>query len=240
MANILIFGGSRGLGTAFSQGLPVAGDRLWLVSRSQPESLGENDAVNRIWVKADLRCPVEAAATVAEALSTNSVDVLIYNAGIWEQQAFDSAYRFENVRDEETIDIIAVNLTSAIVCVQRLLPNLRRSTNAKVVLIGSASGLENTGSSEVAYTASKFGLRGLGYALRETLRPDGIAVTCINPGEIAATIPYADGIAKAIAAYGGRRIPVHDLVMVVKCLMNLSKVACIKEIDILAITERNA
>ena len=85
---------------------------------------------------------------------------------------------------EESEDIITVNLTSAIICIQKLLTNLKQSDNAKIILIGSTSGLENSGSQAVAYAASKFGLRGLGHALRENLRKDSITVTCINPGEV--------------------------------------------------------
>ncbi len=237
MTNIIIFGGSRGLGDAYSIGLPAKGDNLWLVSRSRPESLDRDDGINRVWIKADLTSPKEAALSIAQVLSNQTIDVLIYNAGIWEQLAFRDSYNFAEVEAEETTNIIAVNLTSAITCIQNLLPNLKQADNAKIILIGSTSGLENHGSPEVAYTASKFGLRGLGQALRENLRQDGIPVTCINPGNIAAEIPYEEGVEKAIATYDGTRIPVQDLVSIVKCLMGLSKVACIKEIDIPAITD---
>jgi hypothetical protein len=65
-------------------------------------------------------------------------------------------------------------------------------------------------------------------------------VTCIHPGELAAEIPYEEGIDKAIAEYDGTRIPVQDIVAIVKCIVNLSPVACVKEISIPAITDLNA
>lgn len=240
MTNILIFGASRGLGAAFSSGLPTRGDTVWLVSRNQPENLERNDGVERVWIKADLSSPKEASRTISEALSKQRLDVLIYNAGIWEEQAFKSDYSFEAVGIEESEDIIAVNLTSAIICIQKLLSNLKQSDNAKIILIGSTSGLENSSSQEVAYAASKFGLRGLGHALRENLRKYSITVTCINPGEVAAEIAYEEGVERAIEAYAGTRIPVRDLIMILKCLMGLSKVSCVKEINIPAITDLNA
>ncbi len=240
MTNILIFGASRGLGAAFSSGLPTPSDTVWLVSRSQPENLKRSDGVERVWIKADLSSPKDASRTISEALAEQRLDVLIYNAGIWEEQAFKSDYSFEEVSIEKSENIIAVNLTSAIICIQKLLLNLKQSDNAKIILIGSTSGLENTGSQEVAYAASKFGLRGLGHALRENLRKYNIPVTCINPGEVAAEIAYEDGVERAIEAYAGTRIPVRDLILIVKCLMGLSKVACVKEIDVPAITDLNA
>ena len=238
MANILIIGASRGLGRAFSAGVPTVGDTVWLVSRSRPD-LEKGDGVTRLWIESDLSSR-NAHRKVAEALADRILDVLIYNAGIWEDHAFESEYDFEKVDTEETQNIITVNLTSAITCVQGVLPNLKRSASGKIILIGSTSGLENTGSREVAYTASKFGIRGLGHALRENLRSDGIAVTCINPGEIAAEIPYERGAEEAISVYHGTRIPVQDLVALVRCLISLSRVACVKEIDLPAITDSNA
>lgn len=240
MRNILIFGASRGLGAAFSSSLPTRGDTVWLVSRTQPANLKRKDGVERVWIKADLSSPNDASRTISEALAGKRLDVLIYNAGIWEEAAFTSDYSFEEVSTEESADIIAVNLTSAIICIQKLLSNLKQSDNAKIILIGSTSRLENSGSLEVAYAASKFGLRGLGQALRENLRKHGITVTCINPGELAAEIAYEDGVERAIEAYAGTRIPVQDLISIVKCLMGLSKVSCVKEIDIPAITDLNA
>lgn len=237
MTNILIVGASRGLGAAFSAGVPAAGDKVWLVSRSRPD-LNQTDGVDRAWIEADLT-NTDASAKMEQALAGARLDVLIYNAGIWESRAFQSDYDFEQVSADETRNIISVNLTAAIHCIQHVLPNLRLSPNAKIILIGSTSGLENADSPEVAYTASKFGLRGLAHALRENLRKDGIAVTCINPGELAAEIPYERGVQAAIAAYQGTRIPVHDIVALVRCVIGLSKVACVKEIDVPSMTDRN-
>jgi NAD(P)-dependent dehydrogenase (short-subunit alcohol dehydrogenase family) len=85
---------------------------------------------------------------------------------------------------------------------------------------------------------SKYGLRAITNALH--VRKDGIAVPCINPGELAADIPYEAGAEKAISEYNGTRIPVQDIVSIVKCVVNLSKVSCVKEIHVPAITDLNA
>lgn len=240
MAQLVIFGASRGLGAAFSIGLPTPGDRVWLISRSEPDSLSRHDGVERRWIRADLSKPAEAAALIAEALGDEPVDLALYNAGIWEGNAFSETYALSDVPVEETINIIHVNLTSAILAVQTLLPNLHRSGRAKVILIGSTSGLENAGVPEAAYTASKFGLRGAAHALREHLRRDGIPVTCINPGDLGVEIPYDEGVEKVLTTYRGTRIPAHDLVALVRCLMSLSRASCVKEIDMPAMTDRTA
>jgi short-subunit dehydrogenase len=237
MTDILIIGASRGLGNAYACGVPDRGDTLWLVSRSRPSSLDRNDGVTRHWIEADLSRP-DAATAVSRGMAGRPVDVLLYNAGVWEKQGFTPDYAFELVPEAETHDIVAVNLTGAICCIQKLLPNLRQGRNAKIILTGSSSGRDNSGDREVAYTASKFGVRGLAHALRENLRDEGIAVTVINPGWISAEVPWDAGLAKTLEINGGRQIPVQDLVALVRCVVALSPASCVKEIDVPAMADR--
>ena len=160
---------------------------------------------------------------MANAIHKQMLDVMIYNAGIWEDSAFSSAYDFEKVSDAENERVLQVNLVSAITCVQKLLPNVRQSANGKIILIGSINGLENTRMPEVAYNASKFGLRGMAHGLREVLRKDKIAVTCINPGWIG----------------GSGGVPYSDLIEIVRCLMRLTNRTCVKEMDVPAMSDEN-
>ena len=117
MRNIVITGASRGLGNAFSIGVPNEGDQVWLVSRGEPASLERHDGVRRHWIRADLSDP-RAAETIAGYLVGTPLDVLLYNAGIWESTGFSSAYNFGDFPVQETLDIITVNLTSALLSVQ--------------------------------------------------------------------------------------------------------------------------
>jgi len=234
---MLILGASRGLGDAYACGVPDAGDSLWLASRSRPVSLDRSDGVARHWIEADLADP-GAGAALSRHLGGQPLDALIYNAGLWEKKGFTPEYKFEDVPEAETRNIIAVNLTAAITCIQSLLPNLRGGRNPKIILTGSSSGRDNNSDREVAYTASKFGVRGLGHALRENLRDERIAVTVINPGWISAEIPWDTGLEKTLQLSGGKSVPVQDLVALVRCLLRLSPASCVKEIDIPAMDDR--
>ncbi len=236
MKNLLITGGSRGLGAAFSAGVPDAGDHVWLVSRSQPDT-NTVDGISRKWVAADLSDIEAAAAAVRTAVGDAVLDVLIYNAGIWEGTAFSSRYDFEQISLMETQRIITVNMTAAIATVQVLLPNLRRSANPKIILIGSINGMDNNGAAEVAYNASKFGLRGVAQALRENLRMQGVGVTCINPGTISTEVAYEAGLEAALRA-APEQIPMQDLVALVRCVVSLSRGSSVKEIDMPAMADR--
>ncbi|WP_339236393.1 SDR family NAD(P)-dependent oxidoreductase [Paenibacillus sp. FSL R5-0517] len=238
MKNIIVFGASKGLGDAFVRGVPQSGDKVWVVSRSKPESLNVEDGVQRIWIQADLS-ELQAAEHIANQLQGETLDVLIYNVGIWEKEGFEEHYTFDRDEPADISQLIHVNVTSTIVCIQALLPHLRQSEAGKIILIGSTAGLSNAGNSQVSFVASKFAIRGVTEALREHTREDRIAVTCINPGELAAAIPYEDGMERALAEYDGTRIPLQDMVAVVRCIISLSKAACVKEINIPALTDMN-
>ncbi|MDN4618488.1 SDR family NAD(P)-dependent oxidoreductase [Paenibacillus sp. PsM32] len=238
MKNFIIFGASKGLGEAFVNGLPEKGDRVWVVSRTYPNSLDVEDGIEKYWIEADLAKP-DASTLIGNTLNDVTIDVLIYNVGIWESKGFRDDYDFENDDPAEIANIININVTSTITCIQKLLPNLKKSDNAKIFLIGSTAGLEHNDFTQVSFTASKFGLRGIGNSIREHVKKYGIGVTCINPGEIATQIPLEDGVEKVLSTYGGTQIPLQDLVSLVKCVMNLSKASCVKEINMPAMLDSN-
>lgn len=149
MKNIIVFGASKGLGNAFVRGVPQSGDKVWVVSRSKPESLSVEDGVERIWIQADLS-ELQAAEQVASQLQGETLDVLIYNVGIWEKEGFEEHYTFDKDEPADISQLIHVNVTSTIVCIQALLPQLRQSEAGKIILIGSTAGLSNAGSSQVS------------------------------------------------------------------------------------------
>jgi NAD(P)-dependent dehydrogenase (short-subunit alcohol dehydrogenase family) len=138
---MVIFGASRGLGAAFNLGVPSCGDTVWLVSRGKPELPG-GDGVRRVWIEADLASP-GANETVAKAVGDRAIDLAIYNAGIWERDAFRDSYDFARVDDDETRRILAVNLASAITCI-RAMPQSRQHRHGegreRHRLVGTARG----------------------------------------------------------------------------------------------------
>ena len=229
-------GASRGLGAALAEGLADPGDTLLLVSRTRP-ALASRDGIERSWVRLDI-AKRDAATKLARAVGRRPLDVLIWNAGIWEKDAFTRRYSFDRQPAGATRRIVEVNLTAAILGVQALLPALRRSSNPKLVVIASLWGREGMKGPEVAFAATNFGRRGMVHALREALRRDRIPVTAVNPGTIATTeSPYSAGRAAAIRATRGRMVPMHDLVDVLRAVLRTSRATCVKEIDVPATAE---
>lgn len=237
--NFVVFGGSKGLGDAFVQGLPEPGDTVYILSRSRPRAIDIcMDDVTRIWLPIDLGHSAGVSQLTSE-LAGKVVDVLIYNVGIWEERGFEDDYNFDFDQPSAIETLIQTNVTAPIIYLQSLLPNIRKSANGKIILIGSTNGLENNNSPQVSFVASKFAIRGIAHALREHLRMDSVGVTCLNPGNLAAEIPYEEGQEKALRIYGGSRIPLQDMVQLVRSLLLLSPAACVKEIDIPAMQDEN-
>ena len=237
MKRYLIIGASRGLGAALADAVPESGDFVWLVSRKRPDVLDLADGVVRQWIEADLTDP-QAPEAIAAAVGDQTLDVLLYNAGIWEETAFSDRYDFEQVSRAENHRVLLINLTAVIDCIQLLIPAVRRSRNGKIIIIGSTSGVENVGGPEVAYSASKFGVRGVVHALRENLRQDLIGVTSINPGTITTEYPLGSDVSLEKAGEIG--IPLKDLVDIVRCVVSLSRYSCVKEIDMPAMIDDHA
>jgi short-subunit dehydrogenase len=159
------------------------------------------------------------------------VDLFIYTAAIWEKQTFSE------LKDAEVIAIIHVNLTSLLIALRDLFPNIAASGNGKVVLIGSTWGLENAGAGLVVYTATKFAMRGAAHALRKLFRPVGVPVTVISPGSIATDVPSDAGREAALERHCGARMPVHDLVSIISTIRLLSPASCVKEVHLPALQD---
>jgi NAD(P)-dependent dehydrogenase (short-subunit alcohol dehydrogenase family) len=222
--NILITGASKGLGLAYAKTLGRAGDFLYLVSRTRPEVLGLEDGVKRHWFEADL---TDSSVHKTIAAQIPMLDAIIHNAGTWESTAFSRDYEFASVPEADTRNIIELNLVAPILLTQALLPQLKTSNNPKIVFIGSINGLENAGMPEVAYNASKFGLRGVAHSLREHLRNERIGVSVLNPGAIGWEGASQDFL-----------IPPSDIVLLTRTILEMSRFGVVKEVDLPAMQDQ--
>jgi len=167
------------------------------------------------------------------AIGKAPIDALIHVAGIWDEASF------EEMHDDEIAEILDVDLRAFLAFTRGLAPNLRRADHAKIIAIGSTNGLDNGDMTAVAYSAAKFGLRGACQALRQHFRKDGIAVTCLSPGSIASEVAYGDGTAAALKKHRGKRMPVGDIVAMIRCVLDLSPAACVKEIAMPALKDED-
>lgn len=232
---ILVLGASRGLGRAFVDGLGQPGDHLIGVSRSSPEPLPQRRQVTIEWIEADLCDPLQAVETVAAKLGDIKLDATIYNLGLWETDAFTDEYQFTRDSDEEIMSIIAANLTTPILLLKRILPQILKAQNPRVILTGSTSALRQAGRPEVAFGATKHALNGIADALREGYRDRRLGITTLQIGYLNTEDSLEAPRHEAECRGGGTMIPVHDVVATVQNLLDLSASSYVRELVLPAI-----
>lgn len=219
--NILVFGASSGIGAAAARHFSSCCERLFTVSR-RPAVCGE-------WIAADLQQTADILRLAAE-LHGQRIDALLYLGGTWETHAFTPAYDFETCSIEDMNRVLDVNLLAPILLVQQLLPNLKLSPNPRIILLGAAlDSLDQIPYPEVANAASKYGLRGMVAALRQSLKPHQIGVTLLQPGYVA-TPEVLNDLAAANQS-PSQAIPLSDLMLLIESILQLSRSTNVNEID---------
>ncbi|WP_339673953.1 SDR family oxidoreductase [Dasania marina] len=236
MANIMVIGASRGLGRAFVEGLASDGDKIYGVSRTKPEGINMPLDAELHWIAADMAKPLKAAHKIAEA-APQKVDTLIYNLGVWEEYAFEDSYQFEQDDDAAIIEMISINITSTILLLKHIMPKVLNADKPQVIITGSTSGLRQSGRPEVTFGASKHALTGIADALREGYRKRNLAVTCLQLGDLNTDDALDVAVSEAAKKGEGRLIPVHDVVAVVRTLLQLSPSSFVRELTMPAILD---
>jgi short-subunit dehydrogenase len=232
----LIFGVSRGLGKALTQAVPGDKDIVYGISRSKPGYLENHKNVE--WIAADLSNPSQSSEELKRQIGQNTIDYFIYNVGIWEHNGFSKDYRFENNSKEEILNLVNTNISSCILAVQAFIENLKKSANAKIILIGSTWALDNHNGKEVTFSATKFALRGITHALRENLRDYNIGVSILNIGTLATKNDFKEIEESSIEKSDGK-IPLQDVIQAVKFIISTSNATCVKEINMPAMKDDN-
>ncbi|CCH42925.1 3-oxoacyl-[acyl-carrier-protein] reductase [Wickerhamomyces ciferrii] len=184
---VVITGATRGIGQGMAIGLAEAGAELIIVHRksTDPSSTVEqvkSKGVNVSTVIADVLIDSEVDTILTQSLSkssTGKIDVLINNAGIYNEQS-----PAEDSTDETWEKVLQVNITS-VYKLSRSFGKYWISNKQKGKIINTASLFSFIGGQEViAYTASKGAIRSLTQGLSNEWASKGINVNSIVPGFI--------------------------------------------------------
>ncbi|HEY1839052.1 MAG TPA: SDR family NAD(P)-dependent oxidoreductase [Mycobacterium sp.] len=191
---VAITGGARGIGLATAKAFAAAGAKV---------AIGDLDADLAKDVAAEIRgdvvaLPLDVAApqSFSEFLDDaervlGPLDVVVNNAGVMLTGGFVG----ESSAAQDTM--IDINLRGVIVGCKLAAERFISSGGGTIINVASMAGV--AGFPGVAtYCATKFGVVGLTYALREELRPHGIHVCAILPGvvhtELSAGIQLPRGV----------------------------------------------
>ena len=179
MKNVLITGGSRGIGRALVEAFSKSGHNVaFTYNNSEAEALKLQEEFSTFAFKADSRKEAEVLAAVKAAREAlGSIDILINNAGI------SSFSLFTDLTLEEWNDTFAVNVGGAFLYTKAVLPDMISKKWGRIINLSSIWGLVGS-SCEVHYSASKAALIGMTRALARELGPSNITVNAIAPGLI--------------------------------------------------------
>jgi NADP-dependent 3-hydroxy acid dehydrogenase YdfG len=171
---VLVAGATGGIGRAVARRLADAGARLVLVARSA----GPLDDVARktggVAVPGDVADGAFVRRLLEETDAAGGVDVVIHAAG-----AFDLAPVAETP-PQMFQRMLDGNLTGPFLLCRAYLPGMLEAGRGTVVLVGSVAG-RAAFPGNGAYSASKFGLRGLHAVLQQELRGTGVRCTLVEP-----------------------------------------------------------
>ncbi len=184
MKNVIVTGGSRGIGKCLVENLAKEGYNIILnYNKSEKQAkkiqndLKENGIIIEIF-KADVSKKEEVKKLVNFALEKwESIDILINNAGIAKLQMF------QDVTEEDWDEIINTNLKSAFYMSQAVMPSMIHKKSGCIINISSIWGIVGA-SCETVYSISKAGMDALTKSLAKELGPSNIRVNSIAPGVI--------------------------------------------------------
>jgi 3-dehydrosphinganine reductase len=182
--NVLIAGGSSGIGLATACAFAAKGANVWIIARDQEklihaeqQIIGKQKTNNQLvgTIDVDLRDLEQTRGKISRYLDNQGCpDVLIHSVGI------GYVNYFQNLTDNAYIDSINTNFFSALHLSRVVLPDMVKQKSGHVVFLSSVAGFVGVNGYS-AYSPSKFAIKGYAEALRAELRFYGIRVSIVYP-----------------------------------------------------------
>jgi len=180
----LITGASRGIGHAAALALSEAGAKVVVNYYASEEAALDlvKQITGRGGVAIAAKADVSQAAEVSRLVETVSrelgrVDVLVNNAGINPSKPLDQ------LTEDDWNRVIAINLSSAFLVSQAVLPGMREQRWGRIIMLSSVAA-QMGGVIGPHYAASKAGMIGLAHSYAALLAKEGITANAIAPALI--------------------------------------------------------
>jgi 3-oxoacyl-[acyl-carrier protein] reductase len=180
----LVTGASRGLGKAIALALAAAGADV-AVNYHKEETAAEQVCSQivklsrrAIPIRADVALSPEVESLVATVeRELGPVEILVNNAGISQLKPF------AELNEADWDQILDINLKSAFLVTQRVLPGMRSRRWGRIINLSSVAA-QTGGVIGPHYAASKAGLIGLTHSYATLLAKEGITANAIAPALI--------------------------------------------------------
>src|SRR3954468_2728702 len=187
----LVSGGARGQGEAEVRLFVEEGAKVVFgdVLDDLGEPLGKELGDDAWYVHLDVRSEADWQHAVSEAESRfGKLDVLMNNAGVLSMGPLT-----HEVSLEDYMKVIEVNQIGVFLGMRNALPALLRNRGGSIVNTSSTNGMSGYGGT-IAYTASKFAVRGMTKNVALEYGKAGIRANSIHPGAIDTPMIRPEGL----------------------------------------------
>ena len=181
----IVTGAAAGLGATYAHAIAREGGRVVVVDVADGEGTVAGIRARggqAMASRADLSDEAQVQQMVTRVMAEcGRIDILVNNAGGAGQEAAESA--IDKVDRAHWDTIMAMNLTSTMLCLKHVAPHMRRQGSGKIVNVSSraARGTAWFGQVTPEYIAAKIGVIGLTRQVAKELGPHGINVNCLVP-----------------------------------------------------------
>jgi NAD(P)-dependent dehydrogenase (short-subunit alcohol dehydrogenase family) len=183
---VAITGPAKGMGAAVSRAFAAEGCRLALLGRDIDaiEAVAKDvraGGAKAIVVACDItdgeQC--ESAIAKAQTLFGGHIDILVNVAG----GSGPIGKTGVETSTDEFRDIVELNMTGCFNTMRAVLPGMIAKRYGKIVNVGGTFGMRGR-AGRMAYSASKWGLRGITKSFALEVGPHNINVNCVAPGMV--------------------------------------------------------
>ena len=179
--NILISGGSSGIGLALAKQFASLGGNIFILARDIKKLSSAKQEIEKqikypdqkiVTISADVRDFNNLKLEIGKI--THDFDFLINSAGI------TYPGRFIEMDPEIFEDIIRTNYLGTVYLTKLIVPDMIRKKSGHIINISSLAALVGI-FGYTAYAPSKYAIRGFSRCLRSELKPHGIDVSIVLP-----------------------------------------------------------
>src|SRR5712692_10737380 len=214
----LVTGGSRGIGAAVALALAGAGADLVINFRARAAEAEAICAAIRklgrraLAIQADVSQSDQVKKMVAQVeRELGAVQILVNNAGVARQ------IKLEDIAEADWDEHIDVNLKSAFLVTQAVLPQMRAQRWGRIINISSAAA-QTGGLVGPHYAASKAGMLGLAHSYAALLAKEGITANTVCPALVDTEMMRSNPRATSSVILIGRFGTVDEIASVVLML----------------------
>lgn len=169
----IVTGGSGGIGRCTAMNLKKAGCTVYELSRHDK---GDGELIH---LTADVTDGEQVRAAVAQVLELEGrIDILVCNAGF----GISGAAEFTDSKDSHAQ--LELNLFGMDNAVKAVLPTMRSQRSGRIVCMSSIAGILPI-PFQLWYSVSKAAINAYVLALQNEIRPWGITIAAVMPGDIA-------------------------------------------------------